>query len=687
MLIAVFFTAGIFYSTIILASYTSLEEQYIRQDLDQAVNKYQDEIGSLSLTASDWGPWDETVYFVNGNAPDYISSNLHSFGYENLDLNLIVITNTRGEILYSGAYDIQKHSMVPVPSFFSGTLDPRNPLMNMSDPHYVTTGILMLPEDPMLVVSQPIVYSNFSGRPQGVVIMGRYISQVETSRLTKLTRLTLTFKRIEDRSVSPDIISRLRQYSGTSPGIIIPLNNDEVAGYSLIRDIYGNDALILEITEPRDIYHQGITTTLQFILLILAACLVLGLGIIFLMDHAVLGRIRSLADQVSTIGRSGKSRDPVKIDGDDELTGLALEINRMLGTIRETHDGLMQSEARFHELADLLPQIIYEADNQGNLKYTNRIAFANFGYTEEEFQQGLTIQQMIVPEDRERASALFRIMSEGKDRSQNGKIPNEFLAVRKDGSTFPVSIYSSPVVENGTITGLRGILVDITERKKAEDALRVANRQLSLLTGITRHDINNQMTVVRGYTSLLEMTQKDTISAEYFRKINASLDRISAMIQFTKEYESIGSQAPLWQDCHALVESSRFLVSPGTIAIKNDIPAGSEVFADPLIAKVFYNLVDNAIRHGGTITSIRFGVQESGDSLLILCEDNGIGIPANEKKRIFERGFGKNTGLGLFLAQEILSITGITIRETGEPGKGARFEMVVPWENWRKPEL
>jgi signal transduction histidine kinase len=117
--------------------------------------------------------------------------------------------------------------------------------------------------------------------------------------------------------------------------------------------------------------------------------------------------------------------------------------------------------------------------------------------------------------------------------------------------------------------------------------------------------------------------------------------------------------------------------------VKNDFINNTEVFADPLIVKVFFNLMDNAVRHGGKITTIRFYVAESGADHSIVCEDDGEGIPAEEKSRIFKRGFGNNTGLGLFLSREILSITGITIAETGEPGKGARFEMTVPKGMWR----
>jgi PAS domain S-box-containing protein len=146
----------------------------------------------------------------------------------------------------------------------------------------------------------------------------------------------------------------------------------------------------------------------------------------------------------------------------------------------------------------------------------------------------------------------------------------------------------------------------------------------------------------------------------------------------SKRVEEIGVNAPVWQNCRTLLDTASTQVSFENITMKNDLPAETEVFADPMIVKVFSNLMDNAVRYGGKITTIRFFVQESGNSHLILCEDDGEGIPADQKEQVFEQGFGRNTGLGLFLAREILGITGITIQETGEPGKGARFEMVVP---------
>ncbi|MEI7649760.1 MAG: ATP-binding protein, partial [Methanomicrobiales archaeon] len=237
--------------------------------------------------------------------------------------------------------------------------------------------------------------------------------------------------------------------------------------------------------------------------------------------------------------------------------------------------------------------------------------------------------------------------------------------------------------QQGDVQYFDGFIEDITDKKRAEEALQLANKKLTLLSSITRHDITNKLTVLQGYLAILKKKQSDPTLNDYFVKVSTAAQNISSMIQFTREYECVGVKAPAWQDCRTLVDSAAKEAPLGKIVVKNDLPAGAEVFADPLIVKVFYNLMDNAVRYGGKITTIRFSVEEAGDDHLIICEDDGDGVIAEEKEKIFERGFGKNTGLGLALSREILSITGITLRETGEPGKGARFEMTVPKGAWR----
>lgn len=106
------------------------------------------------------------------------------------------------------------------------------------------------------------------------------------------------------------------------------------------------------------------------------------------------------------------------------------------------------------------------------------------------------------------------------------------------------------------------------------------------------------------------------------------------------------------------------------VALENEIPDGMEVFADPLITEVFFNLIDNSLRHGEKTTTIRFAFGIRDGNCVVVCEDDGDGVEPGLKEKIFERGFGKNTGFGLFLSREVLGITGITIRERGTRNGG-----------------
>lgn len=259
---------------------------------------------------------------------------------------------------------------------------------------------------------------------------------------------------------------------------------------------------------------------------------------------------------------------------------------------------------------------------------------------------------------------------------------------------------SIPVREGDSLT-FSGIILDVTRRKQIElellkrneereetlkqfatlsESLREANKKLALLSSITRHDILNRVSVLMGYLDLA--ADLPAISDElmiYLKKCSSVTSDIARQIEFTRIYQDIGTHDPLWQRLNEMV---------GNVSIPQDIslvyvPTTVEIYADAMMVKVLENLFENAYRHGGTVTTISISTRKDGDRLVILVEDDGAGIADDEKERIFERGYGKNTGLGLFLAREILAITGISISETGVPGKGARFEITVPEGRWR----
>jgi signal transduction histidine kinase len=189
-----------------------------------------------------------------------------------------------------------------------------------------------------------------------------------------------------------------------------------------------------------------------------------------------------------------------------------------------------------------------------------------------------------------------------------------------------------------------------------------------------------------GFVSVLRRKISDPSFEPQFTRIIAASRQIKDMISFTKEYEEIGVRAPAWQDIRSLADGAGGDARHGPVTLINDLPARIEIFADPLITKVFFNLVDNALRYGGKITKIRFLLEERDGNRVIVCEDDGVGVGADEKERIFELGYGKNTGFGLAISREVLDITGLTIQENGMPGQGARFEISVPAGQYRSAE-
>ena len=240
---------------------------------------------------------------------------------------------------------------------------------------------------------------------------------------------------------------------------------------------------------------------------------------------------------------------------------------------------------------------------------------------------------------------------------------------------------------------------DFTNRKILEDTLTAKNRELellseslaetnkklNLLSSITRHDILNKIQVI---ATLSEIITQDNHHDEVLQKrigmIAQAGNDIQALIEFTGEYQNLGQTAPEWVDITQVLKAREMIsIVPG-VTIKTPERA-IEIYADPMLRKVFFNLIDNSIRHGGFITTIHIDTREEGSDLTIIYEDDGNGIPDEEKTLIFTRGYGQNTGLGLFFIREILKMTGMTITETGVLGTGARFVIRVPSGRFRYP--
>ncbi|MFH0966523.1 MAG: PAS domain S-box protein [Methanobacteriota archaeon] len=241
----------------------------------------------------------------------------------------------------------------------------------------------------------------------------------------------------------------------------------------------------------------------------------------------------------------------------------------------------------------------------------------------------------------------------------------------------------SDYTSDGKPLRVTGLAIDITSQKLAEIAFHEANQKLHLLTSLTRHDIINQVSAARRLLELATDTSDKTQISGYMARVREACRQIEETIGFTREYEDFGKNSAGWHRILPIIESAQIEMPFGTPAMDIHIPADLEIYAEPIIRKVFTTLIDNAVRHGGDITTISFSCLERENRLVITCEDDGSGITPEEKEHLFDQGFEKNTGIGLFLAREILTITDISIREVGIPGKGTKFEICVPAGKYR----
>jgi C4-dicarboxylate-specific signal transduction histidine kinase len=222
-----------------------------------------------------------------------------------------------------------------------------------------------------------------------------------------------------------------------------------------------------------------------------------------------------------------------------------------------------------------------------------------------------------------------------------------------------------------------GLKAEILERKRFEATLKLANRKLNTISAVTSHDICDQIREILKYLSNTEEMVTDPTLLEQLKKIEQSTQKIQKQIRFARNYQDIGLNPPQWQEVDETIQRATAELDLTGIKIEKDV-TNLEIFADMLLEKVFYNIVDNALRHGQKETRILISAQHTIDGLTIICHDNGVGVSEGIKEGIFKCDYFRNKGYGLFLAAEILSMTGLSISETGEPGSGARIEIRVP---------
>jgi PAS domain S-box-containing protein len=327
-----------------------------------------------------------------------------------------------------------------------------------------------------------------------------------------------------------------------------------------------------------------------------------------------------------------------------------------------------------------------------SIGFANKEFFHLTGYSQEEIDKKRSWTEFIFTDDLEKMIEQHRLRRENQEKALK---QYEFRLITKSGDirSILLTIDLLPGTKNSV-----GSLIDITDQKTTEaiidryaseithyaEALTRSTDRLNLLNSITWHDILNQVTAILGYLELMKMKYPDSPLQELIDKEMQAARNVRTQIMFTKEYQEIGVQSPQWFDLKKVIVSAASGLPFSAVELIVQV-GNVELHADPMFEKVFYTLLENALRHGETVTAIEFTCSVVPDGLVVTYQDDGVGVPGEYKEAIFQRKYYRHTGFGLFLSRTILGITGMTIRETGTYGNGARFEILVPPGAYRFP--
>jgi PAS domain S-box-containing protein len=349
---------------------------------------------------------------------------------------------------------------------------------------------------------------------------------------------------------------------------------------------------------------------------------------------------------------------------------------------------LVESEEQARRLLEFQKKIIEAPlvwinmlDREGNITLWNRAAELISGYSREEVIGHKKVWEWLYPDSQ---YCSWNLAAALKLIETKGCVEKDDTTIRcKDGKLKIITWYSNSTSdENGNPSGSLSVGIDITERRMAESRLAMMNEKLRVVGGLTRHDAKNKLSAIVGNAYLAKKELSSNSKAlNYLGEMETAVRQIVRIFDFAKNYEMLGVEELVYTDVEKTVNEAISLFSDlGEIRVINDCH-GLTVFADSLLRQLFYNLIDNSLKYGRKISKIRLYCEKTGQNeLRLIYEDDGIGIPAAEKLKLFKEGYstGGGTGYGSYLIRKIVEVYGWTIQETGEEGKGAQFTITIP---------
>jgi PAS domain S-box-containing protein len=683
------------------------EQKSTTQDVTRLLAALDDEIAVLYTTVADWAQWDDTYAFISNGDTAYIDSNLPDSEFTSLGVELMLFINNSGQIVFGRMVDLESGAEIPIPESLYSQLQAGSRLLSHKDPIDNKTGVLSLPEGPMIISSQAIVTSQGEGPIRGTLIMGRRLDEAEIAKLSQLTQLLISAFSYNDDNLPGDVTQARNSLVGAESVFITPQSEKTVSGYTVINDVYGNPALIMRVDDPREAYAQAKTSMRYLGLALLAIGFVLGLVTMLLLERMVIIRLIGLNSSVMKIGSQGTASSRVEANGNDEIFALATNVNSMLDSIENSEAKERESGERFRSLYENATIGMYRTNPDGHILMANPALVSMLGY---ESFEGLSKRNLAAegyePENP-RLEFQKLIERDGEVRSL------ESAWERKDGSIRYVR-ESARVVRDEKDQPLyyEGTVEDITEKRQAEEKLLALNAELEQrveertralqdaqeqlvrqeklavlgqLAGGVGHELRNPLGVILNAIYYLKLVQPDANEKvrQYHGMIEQEVHNAVKIISDLLDFARIKSVEREPVSVPELVQRvlDRY-PRPETILAKVKFPASlPKVFADPRqVEQVLGNLVVNAYQAMASNGMLTIQAVRRKKEIAIAVKDTGMGIPPENMKKLFEPLFTtkiNGIGLGLAVSKKLAEANGGRIEVQSEPGKGSTFTLVL----------
>ena len=553
---------------VVLGGFSETELRSAEKDTNRALVALGNDINTLDAMAADWASRDDTRAVLTGTSSALVWERLSLDSFERLQFNYIILSDASRGVVAGEGYDLYAHRQKAIPEELRSLLLSKNVSSTQLNATTGIIGIQQLPEGPLMLVIRP-VYAD-PGRLDviGYILMGRYLDNTEVARLSSMAQLPLVMYNYNDPTLPEDfkyaaagLVSQpgsFIQREGAeymmvdAPMTSLILNSNTLATYSLIRDIYGQPALIMRVSIIRDIYDRGRSTTLYFIGLIIAAGLIFGLVILLLLERTILSRVSSLSSRVNFIGKKRDFSARIAISGDDEIAALGNDVNGMIGELelsqKQVRQRLIQSEENyrlfFNSITD--PVIIYRfsgGDLTGSVIEANDAATEVLGYSREELQ-ALSPAAIVMPDEGEGTLPLTgRLWADGY-------VLFESSYRIRGGKSIPVEI-NARVFDYFGQKAVLAIARDITERHDIErlkmEAFQQIEQNMQQFALLNDH-IRNPVQGIIGISDLMqnEYSEKIIRLAHVINDIIHKLDQgyieSEKIYDFLRKYYGVGKK-------------------------------------------------------------------------------------------------------------------------------------------------